>query len=171
MRHTPRRPLVPSVASAGRLLAATLGLVCAHCGDPVAGTWTNTMIPTPPAGSSAQYTMYSVTLTFGDGMTLSVDLEATRTKGAITYAGCVQSITAMGSYTEQNNTLTSMFQSVSNTRSSCTYPADNQMSTTLDSDTMTLLNGLTSGSFAIANNVMTLTTSGGTKLMYNKMAM
>lgn len=161
MRYTPPSPLVRG------FLTASLCLVCAHCGDPAAGTWTSTTIPTPPMGSQPQYTMYSVSLTYGDGLTVSVDLEATRTMGAITYAGCSQSLTGMGTYTEVDKTITSTFASANSTRMSCFYMADNQTSTTLDMPTMTLLSSLSSGTFLIANDTLTLTTSGG-PLTYNK---
>jgi hypothetical protein len=148
-------------------LATSLCLVCAHCGDPAAGTWTNS---TAPSAASDQYSAYKTTLTYGDGMTVSVDLETTRRMGALVFAGCAESITGMGTYVEANNTITCTFASASTTRMGCTYMMDNSMSTTLDDQTKALLVGLSSGSFVIANDMLNLTPSGGAKLTYAKQA-
>lgn len=157
----------------GYWLLVPLCLAGANCGDPAAGTWVNT---TAPSASKDQYTAYMGTLTFGEGQSVTVDLETTRAAGALVFAGCVESLMGTGTYTETGNTITSTFETGMISRTSCVYANDNLAAKTIDTKTqdpksadaaaLATLVSLSSGTFTIANNVLTLTSS--TTVKYNK---
>lgn len=159
----------------GYWLLVPLCLAAANCGDPAAGTWVSTSAPT---ASKDQYTSYMVTLTFGDAKSVTVDLETTRKPGALVFAGCVESLMGTGTYTETGTTITSTFESGTNGRTDCVYANDNLTSKSIDtastdpkaSDTAAVatLVSLSSGTFVIANNTLTLTGSGSSSVKYEK---
>ena len=155
------------------MLLVPLCLAGANCGDPAAGTWVTT---TAPAASSNQYASYMATLTYGDAKSVTVALETSRAPGALVYAGCVESLMGTGTYTESGTTITSTFDTGTLSRSSCVYTNDNLQTKTLDTKSqdpksvdaaaVATLVSLSSGTFTIANNVLTLTSS--TTVKYNK---
>ena len=149
----------------GFWLPLSLCLAAANCGDPATGVWTNTAAP---SGSANQYTTYMSTLTFGDAKSVTVDLETVRTQGALTYAGCTESLMGTGTYTEAGTVLSSTFDTGTNSRTGCVYMADNLTSTPVDATTKAILVSLSSGNFTIANNVLTLMMSGGSTYKYTK---
>lgn len=149
----------------GFWLPLTLCLAAANCGDPATGTWTNM---TAPSASAAQYSSYKSTLTFGEAKSVMVDLETARSGGALTYAGCMESLTGTGTYTEVGTALTCTFDTGMNSRTGCVYPADNLASMALDDTSKATLLSLSSGNFVIVNGVMTLTVSSGAMLKYTK---
>src|ERR1700712_4593010 len=104
-------------------LSLSVCLLAANCGsDPIIGTWANS---TAPAVNTAQYDTYVSTLTFDELKALTVDLEATRKKGAQTFAGCAESTMGTGTYTDIGTTLTPTLTMGTNSRTGCVYAADN----------------------------------------------
>lgn len=150
----------------GFWLPLTLCLAAANCGDPATGTWVNS---TAPSASASQYSTYMSTLTFGDAKSVTVDLETTRAMGAQTFAGCVESTMGTGTYIEAGTTLTTSLDSGTSARTGCVYMADNLTSTPLDATTKAALLGLSSGSFTIVADTLTLT-SNGAMLKYTRQA-
>jgi hypothetical protein len=166
MRYMTRNPLLRY------LLPLSLCLVGAHCGDPVSGTWVNSTAP-----SANQYMTYMATLTFGDAKSVTVDLETARGQGALVYAGCMESLMGTGTYTESGTTVTSTFESGNSARTGCVYAQDNLPSAPIntantdpksaDAAAVATLVALSSGTFTVANNVLSLT-QGSTTLKYTK---
>ncbi len=149
----------------GFLFPLSLCLAAANCGgDPAIGTWTNTTAPT-----GVVYDTYKATLTFSEPKTLMVEVQTSRGGGAITYAGCMESITGTGTYTDEGTTLTSTFDSGMSSRTGCVYMQDNLASMPLDAMTKAGLVAISSGTFTIVETAMTLKASSG-MLKYTKAA-
>jgi len=149
----------------GSWLSIALCFAGANCGDPVAGTWVNM---SAPSASANQYAMYMSTLTFGDALSVTVDLETVRTKGALTYAGCTESLMGTGTYMEAAGAITSTFDTGTDSRTGCVFMADNLTSMPVDDTAKATLVSLAGGKFTIAANVLTLVT-GNSTLKYMKM--
>lgn len=170
MTYKTRRPSF----GLGYLMLIPLCLAGANCGDPATGTWATT---SAPAASKDQYANYMATLTFGDAKSVTVDLETTRSPGALVFAGCVESLMGSGTYVEAGTTITCTFESGTIARSNCVYANDNLTSKTIDptnkdpksvdAAAVATLVSLSSGSFVIANNALTLT-SGSASIKYEK---
>ena len=87
------------------------------------------------------------------------------------------SLDSTGTYTSTGTTVTSTFESGNSERTGCVYAADNQPSTAInatntdpkstDAAAVATLVSLSSGTFTIANNVLSLT-QGSTTLKYTK---
>ena len=169
MTYKTQRPLF----GLGYWLLIPLCLAGANCGDPATGTWVST---SAPSASKDQYASYMATLTFGDAKSVTVDLETKRSPGALVFAGCVESLMGTGTYTETGTTITSTFTAGTNARTDCVYPNDNLTSKSLDTAStdpktadgaaVATLVSLSSGTFVIANNTLTLT--GSASIKYEK---
>lgn len=169
MTYKTQRPLF----GLGYWLLLPLCLFGANCGDPAAGTWVSTAAP---SASKDQYASYMVTLTYGDAKSVTVDLETKRSPGALVFAGCTESLMGTGTYTSAGTTITSTFESGMNSRTDCVYANDNLTAKPLDTAStdpktsdgaaLAVLVSLSSGSFVIANNTLTLT--GSSTVKYEK---